>query len=161
VLLALAQRVASQPILLLLTYRSDEVSAELAAFLGTLGRERLSSEVRLSPLSMGDVGAMIRAIFGLPRLVSAQFLEALCTVTEGNPFFVEETLKSLIAAGDIVSADGQWDAVPFGQLRLPRSVQLAVQRRLDLVAKTLAKCSRSPRSPAAFRFRAPTNACGP
>ena len=56
-------------------------------------------------------------------------------MTEGNPFFVEETLKSLIAAGDIVSAGGQWDAVPFSQLHLPLSVQLAVQRRLDQVSE--------------------------
>jgi DNA-binding NarL/FixJ family response regulator len=134
-LLTLARHIPSQPILLLLTYRDDEIPEELAAFLAALDRERLSTELRLRCLSAGDVDAQIRAIFDLHRPVRTEFLEMLYAVTEGNPFFVEEALKSLVEAGDIVLANREWDHMPFGRLRLPRSVQLAVQRRLDQVSQ--------------------------
>jgi DNA-binding CsgD family transcriptional regulator len=135
VLLALARRIPAQPILLLLTYRSDEVHPELAAFLAALDRERLGTEIRLASLSIDDVDAQIRAIFTLRRPLGMDFLAAIYAVTEGNPFFVEETLKSLLATGDIVATAGAWAAKPFSELRLPRSVQLAVQRRLDQVSQ--------------------------
>ena len=134
VLLALARHVPAQPMLVLLTYRSDEVRPELAAFLAALDRERLGTEIHVPRLSIGDVDAQIRTIFDLQRAVSAEFLGTIYTVTEGNPFFIEETLKSLIAAGDIVLTNDAWDTKSLSELRLPRSVQLAVQRRLDQVS---------------------------
>jgi hypothetical protein len=43
------------------------------------------------------------------------FLHVLHDLTEGNPFFVEETLKALIVAGDLsptggIGARGRWSA---------------------------------------------------
>jgi tetratricopeptide (TPR) repeat protein len=63
--------------------------------------------------------------------VRADFLEALDALTEGNPFFIEEVLKSLIEAGEIFFADGKWDRKPIDELHIPRNVLIAVQRRLD------------------------------
>ncbi len=134
VLLALARHVPAQPMLVLLTYRSDEVRPELAAFLAALDRERLGTEIHVPRLSIGDVDAQIRTIFDLQRAISTEFLGAIYSVTEGNPFFIEETLKSLIAVGDIAPTNDAWDTTSLSELRLPRSVQLAVQRRLDQVS---------------------------
>ena len=103
-LLFLARRIPAQPILLLLTYRSDQVHPELEHFLGSLDRERCASEVSLRPLDVDQVDAMLRAIFHLDRPVRAEFVDALYSLTEGNPFFIEEVLKSLVASGDPVSA---------------------------------------------------------
>src|SRR6185503_11377317 len=74
---------------------------------------------------------MLRAIFNLVGPVRAEFLDAIAALTEGNPFFIEEVLKSLIAAGDIIYTNGGWDRKPLAALHIPRSVQAAVQRRLD------------------------------
>lgn len=74
---------------------------------------------------------MLRAIFGLKRATRADFLSAIYSLTDGNPFFIEEVLKSLIASGDIFYQDGVWDRKPVSELRIPRSVQDAVQRRSD------------------------------
>ena len=133
VLLALARRLPSR-VLLLLTYRADEAPPELTALVVALDRERLASDLALAPFNPGEVDTMLRAIFNLVRPVRSEFLDALYTVTEGNPFFIEETLKSLIANGEIFYTDGQWDRKPLGMLRLPRSVQVAVQRRLDALS---------------------------
>ncbi len=128
-LLYLARRLASQPIFLLLTYRSDEIHPALSHFLAGLDRERLTAELALTRLESGEVEAMLRAIFELERPVRTEFLETIYSLTEGNPFFIEEILKSLITAGDIFHAEGQWDRQPMPELHIPRSVQDAVQRR--------------------------------
>ena len=130
VVLALARRTASLP-LLLLTYRSDEIPAAVGSLLAALDRERLAMDMLLPHLSSGDVATMIRTIFNLPRPLPAAFVEALYAITEGNPFFVEEVLKSLVAGGDLVFTSDDWERIPLQLLHLPRSVQIAVQQRLN------------------------------
>jgi DNA-binding CsgD family transcriptional regulator/tetratricopeptide (TPR) repeat protein len=135
-LLYLARRIASHPILLLLTYRSEQVQGRLARFLIGVDRERLATELTLSPLNSSEVAAMIGTIFGLPHAVPANVLEMIVPLAEGNPFFLEEILKALLTAGEIETRDETLEFKPLGdagdqRLHLPRSVQLAVQQRLD------------------------------
>jgi tetratricopeptide (TPR) repeat protein len=130
-LLHLARRIAAQPILLLLTYRSDELHAGLSRFLAELDRERLAVELSLTRLTLSEVDRMLRAIFDFQRPVRTEFLETIYELTEGNPFFIEEVCKSLIAAGDIFFTQGRWDRKPLGELHIPRSVQEAVSRRSE------------------------------
>lgn len=120
----------AQPVLLIGTYRSDEVGPQLSRWLAQLEREHLAQELYLAPLTHDEVAAMLRAIFALPRPVRVETLDAIYSLTEGNPFFVEELLKSLIAAGDIFYADGAWDRKPMAALRIPRSLNDAVARRV-------------------------------
>ena len=129
-LLYLARRSADQPLLLIGTYRSDEIRPSLARWLAQLERERLAPELPLLPLTRDEVAAMMRAIFMLPRPVRAEFLDAIYTLSEGNPFTVEELLTSLVAAGDIFYADGVWDRKPIQELRIPRNRREAVQARV-------------------------------
>jgi len=109
----LARGVNRWPILLAVTYRSEEVHTGLAAALSELDRERLATELALPRLSEAEVGLMLRSIFALQRPVGAEFLEAIHPLTEGNPFFVEEVLRALVAAGGIFYADGRWDRRPL------------------------------------------------
>lgn len=141
-LLFLVRQIISRPILLLLTYRSEEEHSALLQFFAGLDRERLTIELMLTHLSIDEVEAMIRAIFTLPRAASADFIATIYRYTEGNPFFIEEMLKSLVTTGEITYSDGKWErkdrlveprhgnSLP-DHPQLPRSVQLAVQQRLD------------------------------
>lgn len=129
-LLYLSRRSASQRLLLLLTYRAEEFGEGLAHLLASLDRERLATDLRLVPLSSAEVETMLQAIFGLRRAVPTEFLSALCTLTEGNPFFVEEVLKSLLNTGGITRMGDEWlFKVPMDP-HIPRSVQYVVQHRL-------------------------------
>ncbi len=130
-LLHLARRLAPHHILLVMTYRGDEVHPALRDFLAGMDRERLAVELALNCLSRTDVDAMIRAIFDLRRPARPEFLEPIYSLTDGNPFFIEEVLRALIAAGEIYYADGLWDRKPMRELHIPRSVQAAVQRRVE------------------------------
>jgi DNA-binding CsgD family transcriptional regulator len=139
----LARRCAASPLLILLTYRSDEVQPSLSHFLAYLDRERLAQEFALSPLTRSDMSAMLHAIFDLrrsmfmvPRFVQGELLDAMYTLTEGNPFFIEEILQSLIAAGDIFYADGAWQRKPLGELHIPRSIQDAIQQRTERLGES-------------------------
>ncbi|HEX6777706.1 MAG TPA: AAA family ATPase [Ktedonobacterales bacterium] len=130
-LLSLSRRIAGHPIMLLMTYRSDEVHANLRHLLAQLDRERLASEIPLGPLDKSEVEAMIRTIFRLQRPPSADVLDALYPLTEGNPFFLEETLKALVVAGDVFTRNGAWERKPSGEFHIPRSIHDAVQRRVQ------------------------------
>jgi tetratricopeptide (TPR) repeat protein len=128
-LLTFARRLPSLPILLLLTYRSDEVHPALGHFLAELDRARLAFEINLNRLPTPDVEEMIRAIFEQQRPVQFDFVQAIYSLTDGNPFFVEETLKALVTSGEIYYANGGWTRKPLDELHIPRTVQDAVQRR--------------------------------
>jgi predicted ATPase len=104
----LARQIAALPILLLVTYRGDEVSPALSKLLAGLDRQRLAAELRLARLDRAEVGEMLRVTCGLERPVRPEFLDAMFSLTDGNPFFIEEVLRSLVAAGDVdVSATGE------------------------------------------------------
>jgi predicted ATPase len=133
-LLFLARRVITQPILMLLTCRSEETYPGLAHFLAELDRERHFAEITLSRLTNDEVGALIRAIFHLSRPVRPDFLEAIARLTEGNPFFIEEVLKSLVGAGTSLSTEVAWDTTSLSEIHIPRSIAVALHRRLDQVS---------------------------
>jgi len=124
----------SFPWLVLLTYRSDEVRSALTNWLAQQDRERRAQEFFLTRLTNSDVDAMLIAIIDLDSATHSELLNTLCPLTEGNPFFVEEVLTSLRAAGGIFYAEGTWRSKALESLRIPRSVQAAVQQRSDLLS---------------------------
>ena len=135
-LLHLARQCQGQPLFLLCTYRSDEASPRLNSWLAQLDRARLAAEIALTPLAYAEVQTMLQAIFAAPHPVSSGLLRSVYTLTEGNPFFVEEGVKSLIAAGELAYVDGAWarrseQSDPIGLSFIPRSVQDAVRQRAD------------------------------
>ncbi|MDT5051301.1 MAG: hypothetical protein QOG75_7229, partial [Mycobacterium sp.] len=106
----LARRVGSLPVLLLVSYRDDEVGAQhpLAVALGDVATYEALTRIGLTRLSRDAVAALAA---GSP--LNADELHRL---TGGNPFFVTE----ILAAGR--------DAL--GDSALPRSVSEAVRGRL-------------------------------
>src|SRR6266581_6654817 len=133
-LLYLARGCRHLPILFVVTYRSDEVSPELRHCLAELDREHLAQDFSLQRLDRTEVDTMLQAIFAMHQTLPTGLVESMYALTEGNPFFIEEVLKSLIATGEIASKDGVWErTLLFGthtrQPSIPRSVQDAVYQR--------------------------------
>ena len=96
-LLYLTRHAAAHPLLVLLSYRSDEGAPGLRHFRTELDRGRLARELDLKPLTRRGVEAMVRAIAALDRPVQL-FLDTLYALTDGNPFFIEEILTALVVA---------------------------------------------------------------
>jgi predicted ATPase len=132
----LARNSAPHPLLLVLTYRHDQTHSELRHWLAQLDREHLAHEVLLPHLSKAEVDAMLQTIFGLERPMPTATLDTLYELTEGNPFFLEEILKSLLLTGTIVSVNQMWEGQPLNELPIPRSIQDAVQLRLEQLSES-------------------------
>ena len=134
----LARRSVSEPLFLLVTYRDDEAHQSLRKWLAQLDRERLTQEIRLMSLAHNEVDAMLSAIFeqqhtaiDMRRFLHGELLDSIYMLTEGNPFFVEEILTSLMTAGTIFYVHGYWNRSTLREIHIPRSVQDAVQQRME------------------------------
>ena len=127
----MARRVAEQPVALVLTFRSDEVTPPLERLLVEIDRTRNAIEVGLRRFSAAQLSTMLGAIFeGAPP--GAGFAETIYELTDGNPFFVEEVLKAMVSAGEVARrADGAWHARPLARVQPPRTAVEAVRRRLS------------------------------
>ena len=132
----LARSLQSERTLILGSYRDVELDRKhpLADALREMNRERLYSRVSLRRLSREGVGAMMRAMFELDR-VSDEFLDLLYGETEGNPFFVEEVLKSLIEEGALYREGGRWQRKEIAEIEVPQSIKEVIGRRLERITE--------------------------
>ncbi|HEY2970311.1 MAG TPA: AAA family ATPase [Casimicrobiaceae bacterium] len=118
-------------VLILGAYREIELDRAhpLASALVDWNRERLATRIALGRLSRADTGALLATLFG-QESVSDEFAGALYRETEGNPFFIEEVIKSLIEQGQIYREEGRWGRQETQELAIPQSVKEAIGRRL-------------------------------
>lgn len=131
----LARRSRTCALLLLLSYRSEEVNAGLRDFLAQMDRERLALELHLSPLLPTEVEAMVQACLSLQSPGLPELFYAIYPLSEGNPFFLEELLKALTTAGELFAEGERWIYKPLSIMHLPRSVRAAVQQRVALLSE--------------------------
>jgi predicted ATPase len=134
-LLFLIRRIAPYPFLLLLSYRPAETNAGLTPLLTGLDREPMAQTLNLKPLTHSEVEQMLRAILDQRQTLSAEFLKAIYSLTDGNPFFTEEIFTSLIASGDIYFTEGHWRRKPLSQINIPGNVQRLVEQRLSQLSQ--------------------------
>jgi DNA-binding SARP family transcriptional activator len=127
-ILCLARRMANRPtehrrILVLGTYRTDEQGSidELRHGLLRLG---MLSELQLAGLEPGSVLQIVRHLTG-PRPGLAALSRRLHRATGGNPFFLLETLRALLEAGQLAG-----DFTALEEVPLPDTVREAVEARL-------------------------------
>jgi len=91
-----------------------------------------ASVLRLDALAERDTGRLLDQLLGveLPDALRAQVVER----AEGNPFFVEELIATLLDTGALRRDDGGW---AFGELpegfRVPDSVHAVLAARIDLL----------------------------
>src|SRR5260370_39520937 len=88
---SLARHCTAHPLLILVTYRSDEAHLGLKHWLAQLDRERLTPEIVLHGFTHGPIEGMLPALFGryqfasdAVRFVHGELLDTLTAPTEGN-----------------------------------------------------------------------------
>jgi class 3 adenylate cyclase len=123
----LARELRGSRLLVLGTYRDVELRRQhpLSQTLGELGREGLSHRILLRGLSENDVARFVEITSGAkpPQpLVDAVFRE-----TEGNPFFVNEVVRLLVADGRLDKPE----SVTSWSVTIPQGVREVVGRRLN------------------------------
>ena len=127
----LLRNLRNDRVLFLAAYREIELDRThpLASALVDWNRERLALRVQLGRLTHADAGALIASLLGVER-VSDELAGALYRETEGNPFFLEEVIKSLIEQGEIYREGDSWGRKEMHELSIPQSVKEAIGRRL-------------------------------
>lgn len=129
----IARQTASARIAIIGTYAESELDRspalrDMEQSLLALGSAKL---MRLNPLTQSDIEQLVCEAFGVDHLPARQLARRLYSWTRGHPFFVEETLKSLVESGRLYERGGQWLGWEVEELDLPRSVRSAVSKRLD------------------------------
>ncbi|HET8568041.1 MAG TPA: AAA family ATPase [Candidatus Limnocylindria bacterium] len=136
----LSRELRDSRVLILSTYRSDEMHRRhpFLRVLTGLQRERLAAEIALRRLDREEVRELIRATFAArdPRVsVGEAFRDAIYARSEGNPFFTEELLKSLVESGDVyVDPKTGWERKPLEELQIPGSIKEAVRQRVEALS---------------------------
>ncbi len=100
-------------LLIIGAYRDNEVDAHhpMMLMLNELKHEnRLVNEIRLGPLLKGHVQALVGDTFSCEDAPTAELTELVVKQTRGNPFFINEFLKSLVEQEGITfnRSTGQW-----------------------------------------------------
>jgi tetratricopeptide (TPR) repeat protein len=131
----LLRRLGKEKLLLLATYRDIELdrSHPMSVALVEWNRERRSTRIHLDRLSVAETNMLLATMFGLES-VSDEFTHAIYRETEGNPFFIEEVIKSLIDQGQIYRVEDRWERIELTELTVPRSIQEAIERRLSTIS---------------------------
>jgi adenylate cyclase len=86
---------------------------------------------RLGALGQHDVEDVVQQTFGVDRETSRHFSALLYDWTRGNPFFVEETLKSLVESGALTRSGGRWVGWDMESLELPFTIRDAIKARVE------------------------------
>jgi tetratricopeptide (TPR) repeat protein/type II secretory pathway predicted ATPase ExeA len=118
------------PLLMVATYREVELDEARPwhEVLSDLNRERLSVRLKLSRLDKKQTQDMLAILFD--EEITPELLEGVYFETEGNPFFVEEVVKTLVDEGKIFYEDGSWHRPSMNEIVIPQSVRIAIQTRL-------------------------------
>jgi eukaryotic-like serine/threonine-protein kinase len=120
----LAQTVTDERVVIVGAYRGAEPRVhELAEVFGDLAR--VGRRVRLRGLSRAEVRAYMGRLAGRPP--PGAMVARVHDVTGGNPLFVGEVVRALLAGGDLGGAEGQ---VTNPMLRIPEELRGLIHRRL-------------------------------
>ncbi|WP_137892814.1 adenylate/guanylate cyclase domain-containing protein [Ramlibacter sp. 2FC] len=119
----LAESVAGARMLLLVNYRPE--------YRHDWGNKSCYTQLHLDPLGEAEARELLRDLLGngpqlapLERLILAQ--------TEGNPFFIEELVQTLIEEGALRGERGQYRLERFpARLHIPSTVQGVLAARID------------------------------
>jgi class 3 adenylate cyclase/tetratricopeptide (TPR) repeat protein len=93
-----------------------------------------TTQARIEPLPPENAEELVDTLFGSdPGLGPLKRL--LVTRTEGNPFFIEESVRTLVETGVLVGAPGAYRvARPLAGIGVPTTVQAMLAARIDRLA---------------------------
>ena len=123
---------ADRPLLVLLTTRPDEVAIAAVERVADAAGDRLT-RIDLLPLSREADRDLLRVLVSGAEL-PPQLVERLLDTTDGNPFFVEEQVRALFAAGALKRAGGALRFEGGSRLELAPTVERALIARIDRLA---------------------------
>jgi tetratricopeptide (TPR) repeat protein/transcriptional regulator with XRE-family HTH domain len=131
-LVHLARHTRTSPVLLLGTYRQQEVErhSALEVALRDLGREELAQRVSVGRLAAAGTAALVAASLDAPT-VAPRLVTLLHRRTDGNPFFIREVVRALLEQGHLSRGDGLWEGDRLDEATIPESVRSLIDQRVE------------------------------
>ena len=119
----LVESLPTARILLLVNYRPE--------YQHGWGSKTYYTQLRLDPLPPASADALLQGLLGDdPSLVP--FKPLLIARTQGNPFFLEESVRTLVETNMLVGHQGAYHlAQPLDTLQVPATVQALLAARID------------------------------
>ena len=119
----LVERLPTAQLLLLVNYRPE--------YQHGWGSKTYYTQLRLDPLPPASADEFLHALLGDdPSLVSLKQL--LIARTEGNPFFLEESVRTLVETGVLMGEPGAYRLVQaLPTIQVPATVQAVLAARID------------------------------
>ena len=139
-----SRQIAEVPLVLLGVYNTEELVHNPAfqkmerPLLSVSGSEALD----IGPLSADETVDLVLRTFQVDPGIGEPLARQIHERAGGNPYFVEEILKSLVDSGKLFLQDGRWLGWEVEDLDLPSSVTAAVSARfgeLSSAAQEVAK----------------------
>ena len=138
----IAAEIRHHPILLLITYRQEELETDedasvhpLVELIRRMSREDLGERMDLPRLGADEIARMLEFILKRTSL-SNELQDMIFQETEGNPFFIQETLKWLRDEKMLVERRGVWlMARQVTRPDIPERVYDVLIRRLDRLSE--------------------------
>jgi KaiC/GvpD/RAD55 family RecA-like ATPase/tetratricopeptide (TPR) repeat protein len=135
----IARSVYNQKILLIATFRREELSTDvdgkqhpLIETLRLMRREDLFREIRVAGLSSLSVSALAQNILGAE--VQPELAERLMVESQGNPLFVVESLRMLFERGGLVIDCGVWH-LTSDKFDVPAKIKDIILQRLGTLSR--------------------------
>jgi tetratricopeptide (TPR) repeat protein len=124
---SLVESLPTAHVLLLVNYRPE--------YQHGWGSKTYYTQLRLDPLPPASADELLQALLGDdPSL--APLKQLLTARTEGNPFFLEESVRTLLESGVLVGAPGAYRlAKPVESLQVPATVQAVLAARIDRLSR--------------------------
>lgn len=128
VLDAVVDGIGAGRLLLLATYRPE--------YQHGWGDKSVYSMLRLEPLAAASVDDLLASLLGRDHSL-APLVADLKARAQGNPFFLEEMVRSLVEAGSLSGDTGAYRLVePIDRFRLPVSVHAVLAARMDRLSSS-------------------------
>ena len=129
----LAPRIASSRVLLLLTYRDDEITRSNPFYqqLPQILRESGGLRLDLKPLTADDLKELVRFRWQLPVRQEEILVRYIGEHAEGNPFFATELLRGVDDEGIVQAWSNSSATVEIDHLVMPSLLKQMIDHRVD------------------------------
>ena len=128
-----ARFLAGLPVLVVATYRDDELTRRHPLFelLPLLAREGGASRMMLHRLVADDIRSLVRERYQLSDQDEERLIDYLQGLSEGNPFFAGELLSGLEDDGTLERATDGWRLDPLAEGSVPPLLRQVIEGRLQ------------------------------
>ncbi len=128
----LSRSVAAMPLMLLVTYRSDELTRKhpLYALIPQLAREAGAARIDLGRLDDDAVRALVMERYILPDADAARLVTYLQGRAEGNALFVGELLRALEEGRALERGEDGWQVGDLARAGVPTLLRQVIEGRV-------------------------------